>query len=55
VDVNGLDIVGYPFSSNPFTSLVASKSKLAQMDNWRPLEALPEKVLMDGALEIATG
>jgi hypothetical protein len=21
VDVNGLDIVGYPFSSNPFTSL----------------------------------
>jgi hypothetical protein len=24
VDVNGLDIVGYPFSSNPFTSLPKS-------------------------------
>jgi len=34
--------------------VVASKSGLAQADNWGPLEALQEKVLKGRALEIAT-
>jgi hypothetical protein len=34
--------------------VVASKSKLAHVDNQGPLEALPEKMLKDRALEIAT-
>jgi hypothetical protein len=34
--------------------VVASKSKLAHVDNWGPLGAFPEKVLKDRALEIAT-
>jgi hypothetical protein len=33
---------------------VVASNKLAQVENWGPLEALPEKVLKGRALEIAT-